>query len=116
MWGSRYYSPYYYGGYGYASPGYSNYYYATPGYSSYYYDPSYYSGYSSSYYTPGYNSYYYRVPGPLSYRGVHCTSRCFVDRGIHYHDRGCQILLHPNDCGRPLSGRLCYLERISPEG
>ena len=40
----------------------------------------------------GYNSYYYRVPGPLSYRGVHCTSRCFVDRGVHYHDRGCPVV------------------------
>jgi hypothetical protein len=40
----------------------------------------------------GYPGYYYRFPRPIAYRGVHCTSRCFVDHGIHYHDRGCPLV------------------------
>lgn len=40
----------------------------------------------------GYNSYYYRFPRPIAYHGAHCTSRCFVDHGVHYHDRGCPVV------------------------
>jgi hypothetical protein len=40
----------------------------------------------------GYNSYYYRFPRPISYHGAHCTSRCFVDHGVHYHVRGCPVV------------------------
>jgi hypothetical protein len=40
----------------------------------------------------GYPGYYYRFPRPIAYRGVHCTSRCFIDRGVYYHDRDCPLV------------------------
>jgi hypothetical protein len=40
----------------------------------------------------GYPGYYYRFPRPIAYRGYHCTSRCFVDHGVYYHDRGCPLV------------------------
>jgi hypothetical protein len=40
----------------------------------------------------GYPGTYYRFPRPIAYRGVHCSSRCFVDHGIYYHDRGCPLV------------------------
>lgn len=39
----------------------------------------------------GYSGYYYRFPRAIAYRNVHCTSRCFVERGVHYHDRNCPV-------------------------
>jgi len=40
----------------------------------------------------GYGGTYYRFPRPIVYRGVHCTSRCFIDHGVYYHDRNCPLV------------------------
>jgi len=40
----------------------------------------------------GYPGTYYRFPRPIVYRGVHCTSRCFIDHGVYYHDRACPVV------------------------
>jgi hypothetical protein len=40
----------------------------------------------------GSEGYYYRFPQPIAYRGIHCTSRCFVDHGVYYHDRACPVV------------------------
>jgi uncharacterized membrane protein YgcG len=39
----------------------------------------------------GYAGTYYRFPRAIAYRNVHCTSRCFIERGVHYHDRNCPV-------------------------
>lgn len=39
-------------------------------------------------------SYYYRAYEPIAYPGYRCTDRCFVDRGVYYHDRGCPVVRH----------------------
>ncbi|HXO20302.1 MAG TPA: hypothetical protein VOA87_10320 [Thermoanaerobaculia bacterium] len=37
-------------------------------------------------------AYYYRAYQPIAYGGYHCTSRCFVDHGVYYHDRACPVV------------------------
>ncbi|HTQ78770.1 MAG TPA: hypothetical protein VMM92_02155, partial [Thermoanaerobaculia bacterium] len=37
-------------------------------------------------------AYYYRSYEPITYAGYRCTSRCFIDHGVYYHDRACPVV------------------------
>jgi hypothetical protein len=39
-------------------------------------------------------AYYYRTYEPIAYPGYQCTSRCFIDHGVYYHDRACPVVRH----------------------